>query len=449
MKRIASVLMALLLAIGCAVPAFADVKEYTIPDMDMTVELPDDLYIFEREDVSILSPHPDLEKAGMDDVQGLSQQMQDYGIYLTAVSQDQQLTINISKKESSTTQSVYNLKDLTDEEFESFLGTMEQTEENPELEEYEVARYDGQPERPFFTLRLKASGETLGQLEELCYVTVVNGFSITVDGVAQGEMTDEQAAIVKQIADSVHITQELETPAQEEITPMALLSLLLPVIVILILVLVSVIMRIRRRKAMKERKLLADRLSEYRRQQKKLEEEAAGQGVVLEEPAALFRNSTEYNEEVAHAFCAFHFLRRRIGTMAAYAIFGVVMVAPAVFVGSEWYMLLIFAGAGIFLIVWECLLPGKMFNNVMATFRKSKNKVNEYTFREEDFRVAGIQAASVYPYFQITRAYETSRYFYLYFGEDQAYYLKKDGFTVGDAAQFREFLKRKLGKNFK
>lgn len=95
--------------------------------------------------MSILSPHPDLEKAGIDDVQGLSQQMQDYGIYLTAVSQDQQLTINISKKESSTTQSVYNLKDLTDEEFESFLGTMEQTEENPELEEYEVARYDGQP----------------------------------------------------------------------------------------------------------------------------------------------------------------------------------------------------------------------------------------------------------------------------------------------------------------
>ena len=230
---------------------------------------------------------------------------------------------------------------------------------------------------------------------------------------------------------------------------MALLSLLLPVIVILILVLVSVIMRIRRRKAMKERKLLADRLSEYRRQQKKLEEEAAGQGVVLEEPPALFRNSTEYNEEVAHAFCAFHFLRRRIGTMAAYAIFGVLMVALAVFVDPEWYMRLIFAAAGIFLIVWECLLPGKMFNNVMATFRKSKNKVNEYTFREEDFRVAGIQAASVYPYFQITRAYETSRYFYLYFGEDQAYYLKKDGFTVGDAAQFREFLKRKLGKNFK
>ena len=49
----------------------------------------------------------------------------------------------------------------------------------------------------------------------------------------------------------------------------------------------------------------------------------------------------------------------------------------------------------------------------------------------------------------MTRAYESGKYFYLYFGEEQAYYIAKDGFTVGDADGFRTFLKEKLGKNFR
>ena len=44
---------------------------------------------------------------------------------------------------------------------------------------------------------------------------------------------------------------------------------------------------------------------------------------------------------------------------------------------------------------------------------------------------------------------ETSEYFYVYFGEDNAYYIKKDGFLQGDADSFRTFMKEKLGKNFR
>ena len=200
---------------------------------------------------------------------------------------------------------------------------------------------------------------------------------------------------------------------------------------------------------MKERRRLADMRSDYRRAQKKLEEEAAAAGTPLEEPKALLRNTTAYNEEVAHAFVRFHFSRRRLGLMIGYGVFALLILAAVFLVDAEWYMKLIFFAAAVFLVVWMCLMPGKLFNNVMATFKKSRVKENEYTFREDDFRIAGIQSASVYPYFQITRAYETKNYFYLYFGEEQAYYIAKDGFTVGDADGLRELLKRKLGKNFK
>lgn len=449
-KRILSLLCAVILVIGCAAPSFAAGTTYTIDEMNLTVELPDDLYVFEQSDFNVLNPHPDLEKAGFTDVQDQLKLMQDYNIYLTAVSQDQKLQINLAKKESSTTQSVFDLSTLTDEEFEQFLDTMreEDGQQDETLKEYTVERYNDQPERPFFQIRLKVDSEETGEMEELCYVTVVNGFSVTVDGVAKGSMTQEQADLLKTIADSVHITEVQEKP-EIKLDGEALISLLFPLLLIVVLIVVGIVLRIRRGRALKERRRLADMLSDYRRTQKKLEEEAAAAGTPLEEPQALLRNTTAYNEEVAHAFVRFHFSRRRLGLMIGYGLFALLILAAVFLVDAEWYMKLIFFAAAVFLVVWMCLMPGKLFNNVMATFKKSRVKENEYTFREDDFRIAGIQSASVYPYFQITRAYETGKYFYLYFGEEQAYYIAKDGFTVGDADGLRELLKRKLGKNFK
>lgn len=449
-KRIASALCAVLLALGCAVPAFAAEKTtYTIEEMNITLELPDDLYVFEQSDFNILDPNPDLEKAGFTDPQEQLEMMQEYEIYLTAVSQDQMLSINVAKKDSSTTQSVYDLSQLTDEQFEEFLDTMRGEDDTTgEIEAYEVKRYDDQPERPFFTIRMKMNSEQYGEKEELCYVTVVNGYSITIDGVAEGDMTQEQSDLLREIADSVHVTQIIEQETIE-LNAATIFSLLFPLVLIVFLIALGVGMRIRRGHAMKERRALADRMSEYRRAQKKLEEEAAAEGRTPEEPETLFRNKTTYNEEVAHAFVQFHFLRRKLGVMIGYAVFALFMAASAFVLDSEWYMRLILFGVGVFLVVWMCLMPGKLYNNVMATFKKAKNKENEYTFRADDFRIAGVQSASVFPYFQVTRAYESGKYFYLYFGEEQAYYIAKDGFTVGDADGFRTFLKEKLGKNFR
>lgn len=449
-KRIASALCAVLLALGCAVPAFAAEKTtYTIEEMNITLELPDDLYVFEQSDFNILDPNPDLEKAGFTDPQEQLEMMQEYEIYLTAVSQDQMLSINVAKKDSTTTQSVYDLSQLTDEQFEEFLDTMRGEDDTTgEIEAYEVQRYDDQPERPFFTIRMKMNSEQYGEKEELCYVTVVNGYSVTIDGVAEGDMTQEQSDLLREIADSVHVTQIIEQETIE-FNAATIFSLLFPLVLIVFLIALGVGMRIRRGHAMKERRALADRMSEYRRAQKKLEEEAAAEGRTPEEPETLFRNKTTYNEEVAHAFVQFHFLRRKLGVMIGYAVFALFMAASAFVLDSEWYMRLILFGVGVFLVVWMCLMPGKLYNNVMATFKKAKNKENEYTFRADDFRIAGVQSASVFPYFQVTRAYESGKYFYLYFGEEQAYYIAKDGFTVGDADGFRTFLKEKLGKNFR
>ena len=103
---------------------------------------------------------------------------------------------------------------------------------------------------------------------------------------------------------------------------------------------------------------------------------------------------------------------------------------------------------GLALIGWIIWVPIKMTRNNLNSYRKAHIRINRYTFREENFRVGGMQAANAYPYFQITSAYETRDFFYLYFGEEQAYYLNKNNFEQGDSIHFREFLKRKLGHGF-
>ena len=56
---------------------------------------------------------------------------------------------------------------------------------------------------------------------------------------------------------------------------------------------------------------------------------------------------------------------------------------------------------------------------------------------------------NLHPYFQITRMYETKDSFYMYFGEENTYFIAKDGFKQGDAAEFAAFMREKLGKRFK
>ena len=90
-----------------------------------------------------------------------------------------------------------------------------------------------------------------------------------------------------------------------------------------------------------------------------------------------------------------------------------------------------------------------MTRNNQNAYRKYPSRTARYYFRSEDFRLSGIQSSTVYPYFQITKAYETKNYFYLYFSDEQAYYVKKSEFSKGEPVEFRKLLKEKLGKEFK
>ena len=84
-----------------------------------------------------------------------------------------------------------------------------------------------------------------------------------------------------------------------------------------------------------------------------------------------------------------------------------------------------------------------MIASQIRVYKKYRSRTALYYFRDEDFRISELQSASVYPYFQITSVRESKDYFYLYFNDEQVYYVRKDGFKFGTVDEFRKFIHEK------
>ena len=52
-------------------------------------------------------------------------------------------------------------------------------------------------------------------------------------------------------------------------------------------------------------------------------------------------------------------------------------------------------------------------------------------------------------YFELHKIFETKEYFFLYTDEEHSLIISKDGFEIGTAKQFAEFIKRKCPLKYK
>ena len=145
-------------------------------------------------------------------------------------------------------------------------------------------------------------------------------------------------------------------------------------------------------------------------------------------------------------FCQFHFFHKNLFQNAVFIVLGVVSVVMAIFYDDSWIMRLILAALGAYMIVQPFMSLDKMTKAEIRIYKKGRTRDAHYTFREEDFRISGIQSPMLYPYFQILSAYEDKNYFYLYYTDERAYLVDKNGFTQGESAEFRKMLKEQLGK---
>ena len=130
-----------------------------------------------------------------------------------------------------------------------------------------------------------------------------------------------------------------------------------------------------------------------------------------------------------------------------FIVLGALSVVVGFIYNDNWFLRIIMIALGIYLVAQPFMMLDKMKRAEVGFYKKARSREASYAFREEDFRISGIQSVTLYPYFQILSAYEDKKYFYLYYTEDRAYLVEKGGFTMGEAKDFRSFLKEKLGKN--
>ncbi len=445
MKKIVSWLLAvtlLTMAIPvCFAAATTEPTKVEVEELDVEFEVPEGMFILtgdtpiDSTDWGLAGYEDPLEKVGdfeQDDSGNL--------MAMELVPEDRSYTIRISRKYSDDSRNYFNLNEVTDEQFQELLDTNTFVDEEygvtAKAEKYEHSQI------PFFKIDLQGEVND-SPIWETCYGTIVNGFSLSIDMFANAEFTEEQIAQIEQLVDSITITKFVEKPTQEQIM-LQMVAAVLPVLIIIAAAVVFFLV-IRRNNRKKERlkKEMTDMLVAYRKEQA----QRAAQDEHYQVSKTLFENTTFCSDVAAQDFCKFHSLRRCLLRNSMFILLGVLSVVVGFIYNDSWLLRIVMIALGIYLVVQPFLMLDRMKRAEVGFYKKARSREASYAFREEDFRISGIQSVTLYPYFQILSAYEDKKYFYLYYTEDRAYLVEKDGFTLGEANDFRKFLKEKLGKN--
>ncbi len=443
MKRIIAWLAALVLLAASIPVCFADVTtektKVELEDLDMTVEVPEGVYVFTAETDALSG---DWLLAGYEDsVEKLKTFEEDDSgnvLAMELVAEDKSFTIAISRKYSDQTREYFNLNDVSDEKYQELIDSNTFVDE-----EYGVTAkaqaYD-HDQIPFFRVDLEGKANDT-PIWETCYGTIVNGFSISVDMYSNQELTEEQQQILKDMVDSIHITKFYDKPTQQQMM-MQMVGMLLPMIAVIVLIIIFIIVtRVHVKRSERRKSEIGDKLVAYRKEQAA---KAAQPDYVP--PKDLLENDTFCSDVAVKRFCQFHSFRKNLFRNSVFLLLGVASVVMAIVYDDNWFMRLLLAALGVYMIVQPFLAMDKMTKTEIGVYKKARTRDAHYTFREEDFRISGIQSPMLYPYFQILDAYEDKDFFYLYYTDDRAYLVDKNGFTQGEAAEFRKLLKERLGK---
>lgn len=445
MKKLTSWLLALVLMVvaipACLAAVTTEATRVELEDLEISLEVPAGVYVFTA-DTDPLSGDWMLAGYGENGLDALdSFQPDDSGnvMAMQLVPEDQSFHLSISRQYNDQSRDYFNLNDVTEEQFQALLdsNTFEDAENGITAK---AVAYD-HDQVPFFRMDLTGGTEE-EPIYETCYGTIVNGCVLSFDMYSNEELTQEQQALLQNLVDSVEILQFYEKPTQQEMMMQTIL-MFVPIVAI-VLIIAAFLLSIRFKTKSQERKKneLTENLVAYR---KKQAEKAMDPNYVM--PPTLLENTTFCSDIAVKKFCQFHFFRKNIVQNSIFILLGIVSFVMGIrYDDANWILRIVLLGLGLYLAVQPFLSVDKMVKAEIRVYQRGRSREAHYAFREEDFRVSGLQSPVLYPYLQIVRAYESKEYFYLYYTDDRAYIVEKAGFTTGDAAALREILKKNLKK---
>lgn len=416
-------------------------EEFVIEKEYMSYTFPQDVIILSN-DTPINSE--DWAAAGISVPAEYYQRYDDLSVVAHFVSPGGRYGVYLAKKTSLAVSSIYNLSVASEEIKAAVLEDCDKINQNEGFNS--VAEFVEIGDYLFVQNRIHFQNETT-TMDEISYMTVMNGVSYTFSSHIYGALEQGDLDYIMMIVSALTFTTIQDVP-QQDTSFKAVFSGLLPLLLaVAVLIALIVYLKVRSARLKRRKKEIADGLSEFRARRRELEE--AGE---LQESETLFLNKTIHGDDALRKFAIFHSYRKNPLTIPIYLVSIVLSIAIIVSLiardSDSWFFMLVFAAIALYSAYRLLTTSKKITRELLRSYQKYPNRVAIFSFRDDSYRLSGLQSNGIYPYLQITECYETKEFFYLYFGEDHAYLVNKAGFALGDADDFSGFIREKLGRHF-
>ena len=160
----------------------------------------------------------------------------------------------------------------------------------------------------------------------------------------------------------------------------------------------------------------------------------------------LFKNTTEYNQDLYLKFCEFHNekfgLRYEIVTLLIIALFLYCIILGIQ--NKAFHLVAIFLIMLIMYVFWRFFKPVFNFKKEIKSKKITKHQKFTFCFYKYFFKIIHNNKMDYAFYFMIKKIYETEDVYYLYTDKTHALLLDKNSFKIGTSEEFSKFLKRKL-----
>ena len=157
----------------------------------------------------------------------------------------------------------------------------------------------------------------------------------------------------------------------------------------------------------------------------------------------LFKNNTKYTKEKYNDFIEFHKNKYGKKMIIKFVITVICVLYILIFniINKNWLVILLLTGIAIMFY----LLNNVKNNKIQKQNKKMLRDRNQFTFffYEHFIKIKCGRKFDRIRYFELYKIFETKEYFFLYVDETHSLIVSKEGFEIGTAREFSDFIRKK------
>lgn len=159
-----------------------------------------------------------------------------------------------------------------------------------------------------------------------------------------------------------------------------------------------------------------------------------------------FKNKTTYTKEAYKVFLNFHQrkfgLKYKVSTLIIIILLAFCAVVNFKYGNTGIGILFIIGVLGF--LLYRFYHPIKKIEKESNSEKINGDKEFVFSFYDHYMHILGNKLNRKIGYWNIKKAFEDKDYIYLYINDEDAFVLKKDGFTIGYSKDFIPFIKKKI-----